>query len=171
MLAFSLPRRQRRFQSSAGGPPEVRLPTLLWELFLTKETENDSLWIQKKKKERKKDMLFVSQVHKLAYFLTCNGKMFVEVRSTHFAWRCGSTSWKSKWCHFFPTCTEVWMNYLLQWPGGNVPCSAQKGAIDLEKCNRNVPVSLTNSWLQNNCLQSLEHPSRSSCLSCFPGFS
>ena len=104
-----------------------------------------------KKKKRKKDTLFASQVHKFAYFLTCNGKMFVEVRSTHFPWKRGSTSWKSKWCHFFPTCTEVWTNYLLQWPGGNVPCSAQKGTIDLEKCNRNVPVSFTNSWLQNNC--------------------
>ena len=161
------PRGKEDSRALQEGPQRSDFPRCYGNCFSQKKLR---MTVSEFKKKKKEDMLFASQVHKFAYFLTCNGKKFVEIRSTHFPWRRGSTSWKSKWYHFFPTCTEVWMNYLLQWPGGNVPCSAQKGTTDLEKCNRNVPVSLTNSWFQNNCLQSLEHPSWSPFRSCFPGF-
>lgn len=39
LASSSLCWRPRTFQSSAGGPPEVWLPTLLWEPLLTKQTQ------------------------------------------------------------------------------------------------------------------------------------
>lgn len=81
-----------------------------------------------------------------------------------------SPSWKSKWCHFFSTYTEPWMNYLLQCRGvmGHILLG---GALCTWRHSIEMHQFLLPPRLQTDFLETLEYLSRPPSLPCFPDFS